>query len=81
MENNKKQKTNSEIFKPVMLFYAKTTSWVIFPLILGIILARVGHFDQTVFFGVIMVGFGVTCFGIYREIKGYKKELEKKDKV
>lgn len=64
----------------MIVFYAKTTSWIIFPLVLGLILGRyVGNStgSQALFFGIIMVGFGITCFGIYREIKEYKKSLEK----
>ena len=60
-----------------MMFYAKTTSWVILPLILGVLLAKFAQFNQTLFFVIIMIGFGITCFGIYREIKQYKKDLDK----
>ena len=63
-----------------MIFYAKTTSWIVFPLVLGLLTGK--YFgqstgSQTLFFIFIMVGFGVTCFGIYREVKQYKKDLEK----
>jgi uncharacterized BrkB/YihY/UPF0761 family membrane protein len=34
--------------------------------------------SQTVFFLFVMFGFFITCFGIYREIKKYKKDLDKK---
>ncbi len=74
MLNEEKQK--SEIwYKPVMMFYAKTTSWIIIPLVLGLI---VGQFtkSQILFFVFLMIGFGITCFGIYREIKQYKKSLD-----
>jgi len=69
-------------WKPVMIFYAKTTSWIIFPMILALLAGRyvsrsVG--SQVLFFIFIMAGFLVTCLGIYREIKDYKKGLDKKD--
>ncbi|MFA6076663.1 MAG: hypothetical protein WC735_01145 [Candidatus Paceibacterota bacterium] len=61
-------------WKPVMVFYAKTTSWIILPLVIGLI---AGNFtkSQTLFFVFLMIGFGITCLGIYREIKQYKKDF------
>ena len=62
--------------KPVMLFYAKTTSWIVFPLVLAIVLGKyIGEENRAL---LLILGFGATCFGLYREIKQYKKELEKK---
>jgi hypothetical protein len=80
-ENNKLKKDNSWM-RPVFIFYAKTTSWVIFPLLIAILTGRyfgqsVG--SQTLFFVFVMLGFIVTCLGIYREIREYKKELNKKN--
>ncbi len=76
------QKYDKAWLKPVLIFYAKTTSWIIFPLVLGFwgggyVSKTVG--SQVLFFIFIMLGFLITCLGIYREIKGYKKDLEKKD--
>ena len=65
-----------------MVFYAKTTSWIILPLILALF---IGNFvtkedqSQTLFFVCLMIGFGISCYGIYREIKEYKKGLDKED--
>ena len=70
---------NKDWWKPVMVFYAKTTSWIIFPLLLGILGGNyVGRStgSQVLFFVFVMLGFGITCFGIYREIKNYKKDLD-----
>ncbi len=64
--------------KPVMIFYGKTTSWIVFPLVFGLLLGKyVGQSNQFLFLVFFFVGFGITCFGIYREIKKYKKDLEK----
>ena len=66
-------------WKPVLLFYVKTTSWIVFPLLIGVLGAiYVGKStgSQVLFFVFMMLGFGVTCFGIYREIKNYKKILD-----
>ena len=68
---------------PVIVFYVKTTSWIIFPLIFGLLAGKyVGSStgSQTLFFAFIMIGFGITCFGIYKEIKEYKKSLDKNQK-
>ncbi len=75
------EKEGLSYWRPVMLFYVKTTSWIIFPLILGALAGKyvsksVG--SQVLFFVFLMLGFLVTCFGIYREIKEYKRDLEKK---
>ena len=59
-----------------MIFYAKTTAWVVFPLVVGLIASKFTG-NQGLFFVFLMLGFGVTCFGIYREIKEYKKDLKK----
>lgn len=76
----KKDKLNKEKswWKPVMIFYVKTTSWIIFPLILAFLIGN--YFSksagsQILFLVCVMAGFGISCFGIYREIKQYKKDL------
>lgn len=62
-----------------MVFYIKTAGWVMIPLILGVL---VGNYvekssnSQALFFVSLMMGFGITCYGIYREIKEYKKDLD-----
>ena len=78
-QNSKKRE--DAWWRPIMFFYVKTTSWIIFPLILAIFAGKyvsqsIG--SQTVFFLFIMLGFVITCWGIYREIKQYKKDLDKK---
>jgi uncharacterized protein YneF (UPF0154 family) len=65
-------------WRPVLYFYIKTTSWIIFPLLIGVIGGQyvsrsVG--SQVIFFIFVILGFLVTCLGIYREIKQYKKTL------
>jgi len=78
-----KDKTNENTswWKPVMIFYVKTTSWIIFPLVLALLIGN--YFSksaggQTFFLVCVMAGFGISCSGIYREIKNYKKDLDKK---
>jgi glucan phosphoethanolaminetransferase (alkaline phosphatase superfamily) len=58
---------------PVILFYAKTTSWIVFPLVLALLVGK--YFLPSFFTVLILVSFGITCFGIYREVKDYKKTL------
>ncbi len=64
-------------WRPVLIFYAKTTSWIIFPLLIAIILAK--KVAPAYYLLFVLAGFGITCFGIYKEIKQYKKDLTKKD--
>lgn len=60
---------------PVISFYIKTTSWIIIPLIFAIFLSK--YFSDTKLFLLVIVAFGITCFGIYKEIKDYKRNLNK----
>lgn len=83
MENKNYDQNKDLWWRPALIFYAKTTGWVIFPLILAVSIWK--YFgsslgSQVVFFILILLGFLVTCFGIYREIKIYKINLEKAEK-
>jgi F0F1-type ATP synthase assembly protein I len=72
-------KSGENYWKPVILFYAKTTSWIILPLLFGTLAGKYvssSFGSQLVFFIFIMLGFLVTCLGIYREVKQYKKSLD-----
>lgn len=72
-----KKQTNKEVFGPVMAFYVKTSVWVAGPAILAFIVKSYVDISQTAFFILIAVAFLVTIYGIYKEIKDYKKTLEK----
>lgn len=88
MEENKdnlikenKVENEKHYWRPVMVFYAKTTAWIILPLALAILINQ--YFgkstgSQSLFLAFIMAGFGITCFGMYKEIKKYRKDLDKK---
>ncbi len=78
-----KKNTNYSIYKPVLVFYAKTTSWVIIPLLIAVILGKYASRstgNEMLFFGAVVLGFIITIYGIYGEIKKYKKDLEIEDK-
>jgi hypothetical protein len=65
--------------RTALIFYAKTTSWIVFPLVLAFLLGN--YVEQSIgseilFFAFIIAGFGITCFGIYKEIINYKKSLD-----
>ena len=67
-------------WKPVLIFYAKTTSWIIFPMGFALILNRFFIKDsQYGFFILVAFGFGITCRGIYKEIKKYQQDLDKEN--
>jgi hypothetical protein len=66
-------------WQPVIVFYVKTTSWIVFPLIVGLISGKYIK-NQVLFFFLLMICFGITCFGIYKEIKQYKKDLDRENK-
>ena len=86
MENEQKnientlQNKDKMDWRPMIFFYVKTTSWIILPLIFSLLAGRyvsktVG--SQFLYFIFVMIGFGITCFGIYREVNLYKKKLDK----
>ena len=81
MDTEPKENNNEKMdWRPVIFFYIKTTSWIIFPLLLGLLggsYVKKSFGSQTLFFLLLMLGFGITCYGIYREVKQYKKTLEK----
>ena len=73
-----KKKGDYDWLKPVGIFYAKTTSWIILPLLLAFFLAKYvskSTGSQVLFFTIVILGFLITCLGIYREIREYKKKL------
>ncbi|MEO5634987.1 MAG: hypothetical protein ABIS26_01395 [Candidatus Paceibacterota bacterium] len=82
-EDNKTTNKEKAWWQPVMIFYVKTAGWIMIPLLVALFL---GNYvkettqSQALFFGSIMLGFAITCYGIYREIKTYKKDLEKNGK-
>ncbi|KKR62593.1 MAG: hypothetical protein UU01_C0005G0032 [Parcubacteria group bacterium GW2011_GWA2_40_37] len=65
-------------WKPVMIFYTKTTSWIVLSLLIGLIVGKFTK-NQILLFIFLMIGFGITCSGIYKEIKEYKKQLDKEN--
>jgi hypothetical protein len=76
-----KNKKDNQWYKPAMIFYAKVTSWIIFPLLVFLLIGRYiknSTGNQVFFLLCLMISFGITCFGIYREIKIYQKSLDKK---
>ncbi len=61
-------------WQPVIVFYVKTTAWIVLPLVAGLIAGRFTE-NPILFFIFLMIGFGIACFGIYSEVKEYKKKL------
>ena len=81
MDKNEKDMNNKDNswWKPAIFFYSKVTSWIILPLIVALFTGKYikeSTKSQILFFLLIFFAFCITCFGIYREIKIYKKNLE-----
>ncbi len=64
-------------WRPVIFFYVKTTSWIVFPAILAMVVK--GYLQGVKLLLLMAVAFGITCLGIYKEIKDYKISLDKKN--
>jgi hypothetical protein len=78
MEEKKEDK--NKLWRPVFLFYGKTTIWIIGPLLIGLFLGGYLRevFEKQIYFILsVFIAFFVTIFGIYKEIKEYKETLNK----
>ena len=76
MEIEKKNTKNDKMdWTPIILFYVKTTSWIVLPLVIAVLVSRKIAPGYHLLF--VALGFGITCYGIYKEIKQYKKDLDK----
>jgi hypothetical protein len=74
-ESPKQPKADYKWLQPVLMFYAKVTSWIIAPIGIAILVVRMTGRDN-LFFPAVTLGFLITVYGIYREIKEYKKTLK-----
>lgn len=65
-------------WEPALFFYLKVTSWIIFPVLLAWLLSKflIKNNHETIFLFLILLSFCLTCYGIYREIKIYKNEVD-----
>lgn len=74
---------NNPWLKPVLFFYSKATAWICGSAILSIFLGKfLTNYFQKDFWMIIVIIFGfiISIYGIYREINIYKKDLEKEEK-
>jgi len=81
-QEGEKEDVNSDWWRPAVFFYAKVTSWIVIPLLIGVWLGGhtsflLGHKFWSVLF--LIAAFFVTCFGIYKEIKDYQYDLKNKE--
>lgn len=82
-DTNPLDKKGEDWWRPAVFFYTKVTSWIIVPLIIAFFAGKFvtkSTGSQFLFFVFVFIAFCITCYGIYREIKIYKKELENDDK-
>ena len=64
-----------------MAFYAKTTAWILFPVLFSLLIKNLFSLNSDFAFPILMgLSFGATCYGIFKEIKKYQKGLEKNGK-
>jgi len=63
-------------YRPALIFYAKTTSWIVGPIAIAFLVRHFMHVSATLFFIILGACFVLTIWGIYKEIKLYRKEFE-----
>lgn len=77
--DNKNINKDKKWYMPAFYFYGKVTSWILVPLFVAFFggkYVKNTTGSQILFFIFVFVAFCITCFGIYREIKIYKKNVE-----
>lgn len=77
------EKNKNEWLRPVLFFYGKVTGYICGSALLSIFLGKfLGNYFQNDFWIITCIGLGflVSIYGIYREIKTYKNDLEKEEK-
>lgn len=64
-------------WKPALVFYAKTTSWIAVPLVVALIAGRsFGFSDQPLALaGAMLAAFGISVYGILRSARSVKNLL------
>ncbi|MDQ3245113.1 MAG: hypothetical protein M3P22_02110 [bacterium] len=75
-----KKENNMNIWRPIGMFYVKTIGWVAVPALVAFFASSYLKMSQTNFFITIVIAFLITIYGIYKEIKDYKKTLYKENK-
>lgn len=68
-------------WQPVLVISARFSSWIIFPLIVGLILGRwldrKFHTDPWLFFGTIMLAFVISMIGLAKSAQEEYRKIEK----
>ncbi len=72
---------NNPWWKPALIFYIRATTWIAFPILLGLFVGKKvdAYLESTPigFFVCIAIAFSISIWGIWREIKRYQHNLEK----
>lgn len=69
-DNIEQNKESDQWWRPVLFFYVKVTAWIATPAVVAFIVGGKS------FYFILVAGFLLTIYGIYREIKIYKKTLK-----
>ncbi len=59
-----------------LVFYAKTTAWILIPALLSLFVKNFFNLNSQFIFPILIgLSFGVSCYGIFKEVKNYQKSL------
>ncbi len=65
-------------WKPALIFYVKTTAWIAGPIGAIFLLGAYVDIRSSLFRTILAfaLSFAITCYGLYKEIREYKKTIE-----
>ena len=84
-ENKENSNSGSPWWKPAAEMFSEVSMWIVLPIVLALVLGKAldSHYGTkpTIFLSLAGFGFFITCFGMFRVVKNYIKNIEKiKDK-
>jgi len=79
-EIEKKPNSNGPWWKPAVELLSEVSTWIVVPIVCALIFGKMldAHFGTKprIFLIFAVIGFLVTCFGMFRIIKNYMKNLQ-----
>lgn len=79
-EIENKQNSTGPWWKPAIELFAQVSTWVVVPIVLALVFGKMldAHFGTRpwIFLAFAGIGFAFTCFGMFRVIKNYMKNIK-----
>ncbi len=83
MDNKGTNNNKVPYWKPAIKIFSAVSAWIVFPVILAVIFGKIldNHFNTkpVIFLFCTGVSFLLSCYGIFRVVKSYTKNLKNKN--